>query len=156
MTDPTIGVIEYRFVLRRGQQALVALKGILAHATASAVLRRQTSTTFGATTSQHLTTVFGCHAGTETVYALTLQVAGLECSFHDTTALDGSRAGGFGKTLPYTSGKKRRNSKGTAGHCQSVVGERFFHNPQVVIINKEYIKKRLCLLLLVLIVSVDK
>ena len=60
----------------------------------SCVLCRQTLTTFGATASQYLAAAFGSHTGTETVIALTLQITGLESSFHDTTALVCSSAGG--------------------------------------------------------------
>ena len=43
----------------------------------------ETLATFGATTGQNLTAVFGGHAGTETVGALAFQNAGLKSSFHD-------------------------------------------------------------------------
>lgn len=37
---------------------------------------------FGATTSQYLAAILGCHTGTETVDTFALQVAGLESAFH--------------------------------------------------------------------------
>jgi len=42
-------------------------------------------TALGATTSQHLTTVFGGHAGTETMDTLALEHAGLKSTFHENT-----------------------------------------------------------------------
>ena len=42
----------------------------------------QTLAAFGTTTLDDEATIFGCHTCTETVVALTLEYAGLECSFH--------------------------------------------------------------------------
>jgi hypothetical protein len=43
----------------------------------------QRFTAFGATASQNQTAILGSHTCTETVVANALQIAGLECSFHD-------------------------------------------------------------------------
>jgi hypothetical protein len=42
----------------------------------------QTLAAFGATTGQYLAAVGSCHASAETMHALALEIARLECSFH--------------------------------------------------------------------------
>lgn len=45
-------------------------------------LGRQALAAFSPTTVKYVTAAFGGHAGTKTVSALTLDDAGLKCSFH--------------------------------------------------------------------------
>lgn len=40
---------------------------------------------FGASALEHVAAVFGCHAGTKAMLALTNTIAWLECSFHQLT-----------------------------------------------------------------------
>lgn len=48
----------------------------------AASLHAKTLATFGTAAGQHQTTALGSHAGTETVYTLAVQVAGLICALH--------------------------------------------------------------------------
>ena len=45
---------------------------------------RQPGPTLGTAGIDNATSILGAHTGTETMGTLTLQVAGLKCSFHDT------------------------------------------------------------------------
>lgn len=85
MTDFDIGLVEYPFEVMGIQQAKPTAERMITHPPAQ-LLDSQTLATFGTTTSQYLTAVFGSHAGTETMDAFTLQIAGLESSFHGTFA----------------------------------------------------------------------
>lgn len=49
------------------------------------MLNGQAVTAFGAATSQNLTAILGCHAGTKTMNAFALKLAGLESTFHENT-----------------------------------------------------------------------
>lgn len=74
-------VIEDPAVIRRFQQSVRLRKRQGLHE-AGFRLRRQACTALGTATRQYLATI-GCrHTGTETVNALALQDARLECSFH--------------------------------------------------------------------------
>src|SRR5690606_38139170 len=67
------------------------------------------------TTSQNQTAVLGCHAGTEAVVTSALQIAGLECSFHETEPVCLDHWRGI-----YPHGvEKRRDSKETCGVKQT-------------------------------------
>tara|TARA_R100000900_G_scaffold108691_5_gene84409 strand:- start:513 stop:887 length:375 start_codon:yes stop_codon:yes gene_type:complete len=85
------GVRENRLKVVRGKQPMCFGKSLGSHLTLTTIngaaqrrarLYGQSLATFGTTTSQYSATVFGGHASTETVGALTLQYAGLKCSFH--------------------------------------------------------------------------
>ena len=82
------GVIKDSLEITGAKQALGFAKGKLHSGdTKSALNASQLLTAFGATTSQNQTAVFGSHTSTEAVVANALDVAGLECSFHDTNLL---------------------------------------------------------------------
>jgi|GEM_PF-4165717 len=49
------------------------------------MLNGQAVTAFGAAASQDLTAILGCHAGTKTMNAFALKLAGLESTFHENT-----------------------------------------------------------------------
>jgi len=79
--NPELYVIEDFAVIGWLEQPGRFWKGQSLHQAVN-VLCRQTGTALGATTGNYLTAVGGCHAGTETVNALTLQYAWLKRSFH--------------------------------------------------------------------------
>lgn len=85
VTDFDIGLIEYPFEIMGIQQTKPAAERLIAHPPAQ-LLDGQTLAAFGATTGQYLAAVLGGHAGTKAMDAFTLQIAGLECSFHGTFA----------------------------------------------------------------------
>jgi hypothetical protein len=78
--------VEYAFEIPASQQAQLTGISEVGHSVmrpySESESSRQTLTTFGATTVQNLTTIFGGHASTETVITFAFQNAGLECSFH--------------------------------------------------------------------------
>lgn len=81
MWNPDLDVIKDSGVIPRCQQPRRFGKAQSRHQAINA-LRGQTGTAFGTTARNYFAAVCSCHAGTETVDALTLQYAGLKRSFH--------------------------------------------------------------------------
>lgn len=79
--NPDLNVIEDFAVITWFEQPGRFWKGQSLHQAVN-VLRRQTGTALGTTAGDNLAAVGSCHAGTETVNALTLQYAWLKRSFH--------------------------------------------------------------------------
>ena len=79
--NPDLNVIEDFAVITWFEQPGRFWKGQSLHQAVN-VLRRQTGTALGTTARDNLAAVGSCHAGTETVNALTLQYAWLKRSFH--------------------------------------------------------------------------
>ena len=77
-----LAVVEYSLVIRRPGQSRPPGKTRRA-GTQGNGSDRQTSPALGASGIDDATTILGCHAGTEAVGPLTLQITGLIGSFHD-------------------------------------------------------------------------
>lgn len=59
------------------------------------ILNGQAVAAFGATTSQNLTAILGCHAGTKTMNAFALKLAGLKSTFHENTQGESKKEADF-------------------------------------------------------------
>lgn len=81
MRNPDLNVIEDFAVITWFEQPGRFWKGQSLHQAVN-VLRRQTGTALRTAAGDNLAAVGSCHAGTETVNALTLQYAWLKRSFH--------------------------------------------------------------------------